>query len=90
MLVHTIHTIHFLSRLQVFPSSALNTETGKWRIIGNPHNLKREEGTTVILPLTPPKYTVQVLLIAGGTQQGKDAISNVEKIDFSENDSKIP
>ena len=71
-----------------FPSSALNTKTGKWRIIGNPHNLKREEGTTVILPLTPPGYTAQVLLIAGGTLQGKDAISNVEKIDFSENDPK--
>ena len=38
--------------------------------------------------MTPPDYTARVLLIGGGTSQGKDAIKDVEIIDFSENDPK--
>ena len=34
--------------------------------------------------MTPPDYTARILLIAGGTPQGKDAIRDVEIIDFSE------
>jgi len=67
-----------------FPSSTLNAETGKWTSVGNPNNVNREEGTTVLLPLEPPNYNPRLLLIAGGTPTGNDAISDVEIIDFSE------
>jgi hypothetical protein len=67
-----------------FPSANFNLKNNRWTVIGNPKNLKREEGTTVLLPLTPPDYTARVLLIAGGTQPGNDAINNVEMIDFSD------
>ena len=66
-----------------FPSATFNINTGKWKKIGNPHNKKREEGTTVLLPLLPPQYHARVLLIGGGTFQGENAISDVEIIDFS-------
>jgi Domain of unknown function (DUF1929) len=66
-----------------FPSSTLNVNTGKWTTIGNPKNINREEGTTVLLPLEPPNYEPRLLLIAGGTPTGNDAISDVEMIDFS-------
>jgi hypothetical protein len=67
-----------------FPSAKFNPDKSKWTEIGNPNNLKREEGSTVLLPLTLPDYTARVLLIAGGTQPGNDAINNVEMIDFSD------
>jgi hypothetical protein len=67
-----------------FPSATLNIKTKRWHTIGNPNNTNREEGTTVLLPLVPPEYTTKVLLIAGGTPQGNDAIPDVEIIDFSE------
>jgi len=67
-----------------FPSSTLNVDTGKWTTVGNPNNVNREEGTTVLLPLEPPSYEARLLLIAGGTPTGNDAISDVEMIDFSE------
>jgi hypothetical protein len=66
-----------------FPSATFNISSGKWKKIGNPHNKKREEGTTVLLPLLPPKYLARVLLIGGGTFQGENAINDVEIIDFS-------
>lgn len=68
-----------------FPSATLNVEARTWTTIGNPKNLNREEGTTVLLPLNWPNYTARVLLIAGGTPAGTDAIDEVEMIDFSEN-----
>jgi hypothetical protein len=67
-----------------FPSSTLDVNTGKWTTVGNPKNVNREEGTTVLLPLEPPNYEPRLLLIAGGTPTGNDAISDVETIDFSE------
>jgi hypothetical protein len=66
-----------------FPSSTLNVTTGKWTTIGNPKNVNREEGTTVLLPLEHPNYEARLLLIAGGTPAGNDAIPDVEMIDFS-------
>ncbi len=72
--------------VKAFPSATLNLATRKWKTIGNPNNTNREEGTTVLLPLIPPDYTTKVLLIGGGTPQGKNAISDVEIIDFSTND----
>jgi hypothetical protein len=71
-----------------FPSATLNIHTGKWKTIGNPNNVKREEGTTVLLPLLPPDYPARILLIGGGTPQGEDAISDVELIDFSRSNPK--
>jgi hypothetical protein len=71
-----------------FPSATLNPKTRKWKTIGNPNNVNREEGTTVLLPLTPPEYAAKVLLIAGGTPQGKNAINDVEIIDFSTDNPK--
>ena len=68
-----------------FPSATLDLTTQKWKTIGNPKNVNREEGTTVLLPLIPPDYKPKVLLIAGGTPQGKNAIRDVEIIDFSSN-----
>jgi hypothetical protein len=71
--------------LRGFPSATFNIEDKTWTKIGNPNNINREEGTTVLLPLTPPDYSARVLLIAGGLQPGTEAINDVEKIDFSEN-----
>ncbi len=71
-----------------FPSVTLHLTTRKWKTIGNPNNINREEGTTVLLPLIPPDYTARVLLVAGGTPQGKNAIRDVKMIDFSSNDPK--
>jgi hypothetical protein len=70
--------------LRGFPSATFNIMTKRWTKIGNPNNVNREEGTTVLLPLTPPEYTARVLLIAGGLQPGTEAINNVERIDFSD------
>jgi Domain of unknown function (DUF1929) len=67
-----------------FPSAKLNVQTKEWTTIGNPNNINREEGTTVLLPLIPPDYSARVLLIGGGTPTGTEAINDVEMIDFSE------
>jgi hypothetical protein len=67
-----------------FPSAKLNVQTKEWTSIGNPNNINREEGTTVLLPLIPPDYSARVLLIGGGTPTGTEAINDVEMIDFSE------
>jgi hypothetical protein len=71
--------------LRSFPSASFNINNNKWTTIGLPGNIKREEGTSVLLPLLPPDYTARVLLIAGGLQPGTEAINHVEIIDFSEN-----
>lgn len=79
---NTHYTFPFV--VKAFPSASLNVTTQKWTVFGNPNNVNREEGTTVMLPLHPPEYTARIMLIAGGTPTGKDAISDVEMIDFSE------
>lgn len=84
---NTHYTFPFNVRL--FPSATLNMDTGKWTTIGNPNNVRREEGTTVLLPMTPSNnYAARILLIAGGTPQGNNAIEDVEIIDFSKADPK--
>lgn len=70
--------------LRSFPSATYNVRNDKWTTIGLPGNIKREEGTSVILPLLPPDYTARVVLIAGGLQPGTEAINHVEMIDFSD------
>jgi hypothetical protein len=79
---NTHYTFPFL--LRAFPSALFSVSNNKWITIGLPENIKREEGTSVLLPLVPPDYTARVLLIAGGLQPGSDAINHVEMIDFSE------
>jgi hypothetical protein len=79
---NTHYTFPFSVR--AFPSASLNTKSRKWKVFGNPNNVNREEGTTVMLPLNPPDYSARVMLIGGGTPGGKDAISDVEMIDFSD------
>lgn len=69
--------------LRSFPSATYSIRNNKWTTIGNPSNIKREEGTSVLLPLLPPDYVARVILIGGGTQPGTDAINDVEMIDFS-------
>jgi len=61
-----------------------NLKNSRWTTIGLPLNIKREEGTSVLLPLLPPDYNARVLLIAGGLQPGTEAINHVEMIDFSD------
>jgi hypothetical protein len=70
--------------LRAFPSATFNIKSNRWTTIGLPSNIKREEGTSVLLPLLPPDYTARVLLIAGGLQPGTEAINHVEMIDFSD------
>lgn len=79
---NTHYTFPFSVR--AFPSASLNTKSQKWNVFGNPNNVNREEGTTVILPLSPPNYSARVMLIGGGTPGGRDAIADVEMIDFSD------
>jgi hypothetical protein len=70
--------------LRAFPSATFNVKSNIWTAIGLPLNIKREEGTSVLLPLLPPDYTARVLLIAGGLQPGTEAINHVEMINFSD------
>jgi len=79
---NTHYTFPFL--LKAFPSAVFNVKGNRWTTIGLPDNIKREEGTSVLLPLLPPDYNAQVLLIAGGLQPGTEAINHVEMIDFSD------
>ena len=70
--------------LRAFPSAVFNVENNRWTNLGLPLNIKREEGTSVLLPLLPPDYIARVLLIAGGLQPGNEAINHVEMINFSD------
>lgn len=81
---NTHYTFPFSVR--AFPSALLDIYNNKWKNIGLPKDLRREEGTTVMLPLDPPDYNAKVLLIGGGTPQGKDTISKVEVLDFSKSE----
>lgn len=79
---NTHYTFPFF--LRAFPSATYDISKNRWKTIGLPLNIKREEGTSVLLPLLPPNYTARVLLIAGGLQPGNVAINHVEMIDFSD------
>ncbi len=68
-----------------FPGVTFNVNTRTWKVIGNPQNQNREEGTTVLLPFTPNSQRARVLLIGGGTPTGTEATNSVEIIDLSEN-----
>ncbi len=67
-----------------FPTATLNPAAGEWRAIGLPRTSEREEGMTMLLPLTPPDYPARVLLAGGGTPGGTSAVPDAEIIDLSE------
>jgi hypothetical protein len=71
-----------------FPSVTFNPTTNTWKIVGNPQNQNREEGTTVLLPFTPGDERAKVILIGGGTPTGIDATNSVELIDLSDDNAK--
>lgn len=79
---NTHYTFPFV--LWGFPTATLNVQTGQWTDIGLPRTSEREEGVTVLLPLTPPDYRAKVLLAGGGTPLGKEAVPDAEIIDLSE------
>jgi len=71
-----------------FPSVTFNLAAKTWKVIGNPRNQNREEGTTVLLPFAPGDQKAKVILIGGGTPTGTDATNSVEMIDLSEENPK--
>jgi hypothetical protein len=75
--------------IQGFPTATLNVGSGRWSVIGLPNTSKREEGSTVLLPLCPPDYRARVLLIGGGTPMGKVAVADVERIDLSDPGERV-
>lgn len=70
-------------RIRGFPTGLLDVEARRWRTLGLPNTSQREEGTTALLPLTPPDYQARVLLAGGGTTTGEFAVPDVELIDLS-------
>ena len=70
-----------------FPTAILNIQNCEWTTIGPPNRSRREEGASIMLPLTPPKYVPKVLLVGGGTPGGTEATSDAEIIDLSEPNS---
>lgn len=69
--------------LSSFPTSLLNPSTGDWVAIGLPNTSQREEGSTVLMALTPPDYKPRVLLMGGGYPTGTEAVPDAEIIDLS-------
>lgn len=70
-------------RLKGFPTAILELATLTWRTVGTPRRSQREEGASILLPLVPPDYRPRVLLVGGGTPQGKEATALAEIIDLS-------
>ncbi len=70
--------------LRGFPTSTLDVNSRRWRIIGPPNQSQRQEGASVLLPLKPPDYRARVLLIGGGWPNGTKATEEVEIIDLSD------
>jgi hypothetical protein len=74
--------------LAAFPTGILDMKTQRWNDMGLPNKSEREEGTSVLLPLTYPDYKPRVLLAGGGTPGGSHAITDSEIIDLSEANPK--
>jgi len=74
--------------ISAFPTASLNLNTGDWVRHGLPRVDKREEGSTVLMALTPPDYRAQVLLMGGGHPGGKDPTADTEIIDLSSGSPK--
>ena len=69
--------------LSSFPTASLHLQSGDWTLHGLPNVDKREEGSTVLMALTPPDYRARVLLVGGGDPGGKDPTASAEIIDLS-------
>jgi hypothetical protein len=67
-----------------FPTALLDVDNREWQTVGLPNQSQREEGASILLPLTPPDYRAQVLLVGGGTPLGQEAVADAELIDLSE------
>jgi hypothetical protein len=74
----------FPFHVRAFPSAIFSVENNTWSTIEPAGNPKREEGTSVLLPLLPPDYTARVLLIGGGNPYGVNTVNDVELVDFSD------
>jgi hypothetical protein len=70
--------------LRGFPTAILNPSTGEWATIGPPNTSEREEGSTILMALTPPDYRPRVLLMGGGLPTGAEAVPDAEIIDLAE------
>lgn len=70
-------------KLKSFPSAMLSFDTWSWRKFGLPRYPQREEGTSILMPLMPPEYRSQVMLIGGGSFLGKKVTPQVEVVDLS-------
>jgi hypothetical protein len=69
--------------LSGFPSATFDVADKKWTRTGNRNNINREEGTTVLLPLTPADYAARILNSRKTTIRYPGYNDDVEKIDFS-------
>jgi hypothetical protein len=67
-----------------FPTGILDMRTHRWSNLGLPNKSQREEGASVLLPLTPPDYVPKVLLAGGGEPGGTHATNLSEIIDLSQ------
>ncbi len=70
--------------LRAFPTGILDMKMHQWRNLGLPNKSQREEGASVLLPLTPPDYRPRVLLAGGGEPGGTYATNLSEIIDLSQ------
>ena len=69
-------------KLKSFPSALLDLEGWSWSKVGLPQYPQREEGTSILLPLEPPDYRPEVMLIGGGSFLGKKVTPQVETVDL--------
>jgi hypothetical protein len=67
-----------------FPTGILDMKTHQWSNLGLPNKSQREEGASVLLPLTPPDYRPMVLLVGGGEPGGTSATNLSEIVDLSQ------
>jgi hypothetical protein len=67
------YNTHYLRMYRIlgFPAGRLQVPTGTWKNDPGGHDARREEGSSVLLPLRPPDYRAQLLLI-GGALVGED------------------
>jgi hypothetical protein len=81
-------------KLERFPTAILNLNKKSkkygWRQLNSPKNMQREEGASIHLPLLPPNYDDEILLIAGGRPGGKEATRFVEVLNPDDSNLEEP
>ena len=70
--------------LRAFPTATLTLNPPGWESTGRPKEAERQEAAAVLLPFRHPKDSPRVLLVGGGTPEGKRATDKAEIIDLSE------